>query len=644
MIIDLDRSSPLFESVLPVRLCSSDTDEGERMLTVRLLSGSRTNSTSVVEKPRDILSSSSSASPKQGVERVLHFEVSDELDPFFLYSLDVGESDFHELRREHALLVDFCNFPGHYVALLQKCGAPRADVSYFVALDKIKGKMSIVESNKFKQVTHVALRVEKGCDSAVKSFLAGRLELAHRQRDCFEGDLKKSRQQLEVAQAKIVELSEKLASSDEARALADAGAKGVLLAELSKVREEHAAVLETMRNDHAIILEAERQSRIDSVKESREETWALEQRLEETRAAKDEAVSMLAEAKQQLETLENREQSALAELAAEKSARKAAEGDRDRAEASDHAAQVKLAAATQRADDAEREVVRADALRSAADESRRSRQEDFERLSKTNKRRDEQLKAAAQEIRRGNGIIEKLSDQARSLNAKVKLKSDLVRQLERRVDDARRELEDRKREIEATKADAKRLEEQSLESRQQLDDALGKLKDATELIENNQQVIQYLNSELNEHQQLGRTSFKQPYAAAAVVSPITQHQEERQHPPQNVVEDSSKNKFHVSVQQDQLNSTKAEAGSLSGGEDPAVAYFERYNNVREEDSTLFGGGASSTEDEDTLGLISTATPPTGSNTDFHLTAAEGRPSSSSPFFVSTPKALTAGYY
>jgi len=60
-------------------------DEAVRELTVRILLGSRP------------ASHSGSASQR---ERVLHVEVTDETEPFFLFTLDVGEDDFHELKRD----------------------------------------------------------------------------------------------------------------------------------------------------------------------------------------------------------------------------------------------------------------------------------------------------------------------------------------------------------------------------------------------------------------------------------------------------------------------------------------------------------------------------------------------------------------
>jgi spindle assembly abnormal protein 6 len=43
--------------------------------------------------------------------RVLHVEITDEAEPFFLHTLDVGEDDFHELKRDQVRLPHFVVAP-----------------------------------------------------------------------------------------------------------------------------------------------------------------------------------------------------------------------------------------------------------------------------------------------------------------------------------------------------------------------------------------------------------------------------------------------------------------------------------------------------------------------------------------------------
>ena len=53
--------------------------------------------------------------------QVLVIEITDEQDPFFLYSLECGEAEFHAIKQEQSILVDFLTFPHKLIELLQMC-------------------------------------------------------------------------------------------------------------------------------------------------------------------------------------------------------------------------------------------------------------------------------------------------------------------------------------------------------------------------------------------------------------------------------------------------------------------------------------------------------------------------------------------
>ena len=52
---------------------------------------------------------------------MLHFEVADDTDAFFLHTLTVGEAEYGALRASQALLVDFAGFSPHVLQLLEAC-------------------------------------------------------------------------------------------------------------------------------------------------------------------------------------------------------------------------------------------------------------------------------------------------------------------------------------------------------------------------------------------------------------------------------------------------------------------------------------------------------------------------------------------
>lgn len=551
-MLELDRESPLFDAVLGVRVCSDGgLEEGERLLTVRLLSGSRVAANTVV-LPAD-------ADPNakhRGRERLLHLELCDGQDPYFLYSLDVGEGDFHELRREHGLLVDFGSFPRHFIELLGRCtGEPQDDwagARFGAALDKANGKFGVVEANRFKQVTHLSLRVAQGDDASVKAYLAGRLEQTMAQRASLEHVCGTTKTRLEQVEKELSDEKQATAELEARLRQTEADARGTLLAETAQLRETYVAELETARSDAASELRAVQEAREREAEalKTKSEDLAASLRTSQARVAERDAA--LADLEARLATLKERTERAESTLDTEKGARANAEAERDAAEAARHSAELRLATARQRAEDADAAISRADALRAAAERDAAAAASSLEKTAKTLKRRDDQLVTASSEIKKGNALIDKLSDQTRAAHAKLRLKTDLAKQLERRLDDIGRAHADDKHKRDLAEAQVAREHDKRLVLEKDLDECRKKLVDAAELLENNQQVIQYLNAELNEHQ-LGRRDY--------YVSPKDEYQ-----PPKNLVATTQRKDPVPPTPQDDKPSAP----------DPAAAYFQRY--------------------------------------------------------------------
>ena len=58
--------------------------------------------------------------------QVLQIHLSNQEDLFYLHTLEVSEEDFHSLRLEHGIPVDFEDFPGKIITLLERCISPKA--------------------------------------------------------------------------------------------------------------------------------------------------------------------------------------------------------------------------------------------------------------------------------------------------------------------------------------------------------------------------------------------------------------------------------------------------------------------------------------------------------------------------------------
>ena len=123
----------------------------------------------------------------------------------------MGEEEFHLLKTEQTLLVDFNSFPGKFIELLESCISNQGiDYPKYVAQlhqDASSDNhqqhplwtLSIIETNSFKHINHLSLKFIPGNDFTTKNHLATVVK-----------DLKA---QLSIAKASLHETSEELSIS-----------------------------------------------------------------------------------------------------------------------------------------------------------------------------------------------------------------------------------------------------------------------------------------------------------------------------------------------------------------------------------------------------------------------------------------------
>ena len=118
---------------------------------------------------------------------MLTVELTDPEDPYFVYQMDCSEQDYHILKNEQQIMVDFQQFPNQFVELLNFCQS--ADQSEFQQQNAfvcvfevgLSGEaiFKIVQQNQFKASDHLKLIFKKGNDENIKKYLAGKLKEAN---------------------------------------------------------------------------------------------------------------------------------------------------------------------------------------------------------------------------------------------------------------------------------------------------------------------------------------------------------------------------------------------------------------------------------------------------------------------------------
>ena len=114
---------------------------------------------------------------------MLRVQVTSETDPFFFHHMEVSEDEFQSLKVEQSILVDFAQFPDKFIELLEECIASRGEENpRFLAVLRVgadgepdqNSSLGVVETNKFKHLSHISLAFKPGDDASIKQYLAAR--------------------------------------------------------------------------------------------------------------------------------------------------------------------------------------------------------------------------------------------------------------------------------------------------------------------------------------------------------------------------------------------------------------------------------------------------------------------------------------
>lgn len=479
-----EAESALFTQQIPVRVKAPDRDELISMLTTRL------------------------RLDRSAHHLALIFEITDEADPFFYYSLSVGEGDFHALKSEQRLLVDFQTFPSRLVDLLQNCldaagrkgeGGPAGQKMLAVfTCSGTDGTFSVIESNQFKELTHIALKFRKGTDEAVKQCLAAKLR-------CFKsenGELKERLRNVEEtgarAQRELEDLSARLRSSAEEKTRLEHAMSAAHQREVAELRETHTASTAELQRASGVErseLETRLRTQADAAvaradkaekqnEELRHAKMLLEsseknlmERLTQTEAQLAESQSTvkgLRDEQKQMELTKFQQEKSLAELRAQ------LEGVREQLS-------VKESIVANHANLADQ----ANSQRASAEDTLAMYKQQAQQL-------EEKFALSAKEIEKGNQIIRSLQAQVKQMKTKLRVKVTALAQQEKALLELEKENEKGKYVAEEKALGLGMAKEKEEHLHLQAENLREKLAEAHKVIQSNQEVIEYLNRQLTE--------------------------------------------------------------------------------------------------------------------------------------------------
>uniref|UniRef100_A0A8C5P6Z4 Spindle assembly abnormal protein 6 homolog n=1 Tax=Leptobrachium leishanense TaxID=445787 RepID=A0A8C5P6Z4_9ANUR len=438
--------------------------------------------------------------------------LSDDTDPFFLYNLTLGEEDFQSLKNQQGLLVEFSAFPQRFIDLLEQCileqdkAVPRFLLQLLTSSsvpDCAPASLNIIETNPFKHLTHLSLKLLAGNDNDVKKYLA----------TCI--------QNLKIENCSLKEKQQQSQEDLSKRLCVTQQALSEKCKELDKLQNEWTAQTSLLTSRHTQEITAEREKALQIQTQCQ---FQHEQQKKEMEISSNRTIQHLEARASELETINKdlterkyKSESCIRELKG-KLCGTEEEFHRTKQEVSSlrrenatldsechekekliNQYKTKTAVLEQEVKDKEQVVIRSINTCESAQEHKKKLEESLEQKQLQTGKLEATVKSLSEELIKANEIIKKLQTDMKKLIEKIKLKNAVTMQQEKLLGEKDQMLQKEIAELSNLKHTLKMKEEEMVNLKEQLDSTTEKLEEGKQLLKTNENVISWLNKQLNEN-------------------------------------------------------------------------------------------------------------------------------------------------
>lgn len=420
------------------------------------------------------------------------------MGPIRLFELEVGESDFVELRRDQALLVDFHNFAHSFVSLLGYCDlgetnqsqrpytetdmhtgplgniisntnnstsrnpfspnsisdasssrytcriedygngtaisstlTTRSNNGYHSASNgKIGARFMVVESNQFRELTHLSLNLQVGTDSSIRLYLSTRLGQLMSENHYLRSFLQSETKRAEMAEDLFQQM--------------DAKFHNLTVTSDAEIRETRVQLTDQMQeaimkqNNKYTCMLHEKEGMLRSLKETMEmKLQRMEEKFKaeesyacELRNENNSLNNMNEELRKTLETREATIKELLFDLTFSKSKIQQLEQDKDTVDKRLHEAQVRIVALEKSIEGKENVLLQADVYREATDKASAQASENLHIYKTQLEESRTQLATVTNEMIKVTDLNMQLQKDKKEYKLKLKLRAKVIKRQE----------------------------------------------------------------------------------------------------------------------------------------------------------------------------------------------------------------------
>jgi len=459
-------------------------------------------------------------------QQILSITVTDESDPFFLYSLTVNENDFHQLKADQALLVDFAVFPKSLVMLLQQCLQCQHDEHpKFVAVlvhsasnnnnhgGNGSAILSVQETNQFRHLQQISLRLCAASTEQLREYLGkalllykteynGMTRVLHETKKAFQG----SKQEKKKCEQHLSQIKQKYEQC------------------ICELKTSHASMINALKEDHLQRMEeARKKSSADKASMEKQSSTNYKQLEYKYGKLKEEFDAMSAE-KLSLDTKHSHQTQLLQESRAECDAQKQEllklreeckrlDELKYRHEKELNQYLIEISALKQQVKDKEEISLNSSNLLDSERAQKKSMEEQLRFYKSNLEKTEKKVKECVKEINKGNDIISHLQNEIRNQRNKNKLKEQKIQSMEQLRANGKNDQQRLSGELQRREDTIEQYKQEIKELKSTLTACKEKLQQSQKAIESNQRVITYLNKQLSDSQ-LGNNVFASSNIAA----------------------------------------------------------------------------------------------------------------------------------
>jgi len=439
----------------------------------------------------------------------LIIQVTNPNDPLFLYSLDLSEIEYQQLKTEQSLLVDFQNFPDFITKMFYFCKNDKDDIySCVLTLGGIgennfssggNGILTVEEKTQYRKLNHLILKLQAANDLSLKKYLS---DVSKEYKEKFENlSLKYSdlNQNYEMIQKENLNLKENL----------------------QKIEYEHKTSLDNLLNEKNkeinLIKEnnfKENKKQLELMESDKNKTISdLENRISQLQGILDDATknkTQLEEHKLKLEInqkdLEGKFAISNTELNVYKTEitnlrqenadlnKKCLSYEKNLTEFN-----FKNESILKQLEEKNKSLENMKQLIDSLNKQRDSNEDTIKSLKASNNKLENKLQLSIKEINKGNDIIQRLQNDIKNQKSKIKSTKNELNTQEQLINQKQILLDEQNKTIKDLKRDNETKEQEIIGLKNQINNYSNKLNENEKLIEENKQMILYLNKNLNEN-------------------------------------------------------------------------------------------------------------------------------------------------